>query len=181
MTCIVGIEHAGAVTIGGDAAAVEGLRLTVRTDPKVFFVDDFLIGFEDSFRMGQLLRYRLRVPSQKCDDDFEFMATTFVDAVRKCFTAGGFSRNDDGEESGGSFLVGYGGRLYAIDSDYHVGRARCGFEAIGCGSEFAIGSMASTTGPAENRVRMALTVAATHCAGVVAPFTILTSTETFYE
>lgn len=175
MTCIVGLEHDGGVTLGGDAAAVEGLRVTVRTDPKVFTVgDDYLIGFEDSFRMGQILRFRLRVPSQKCADPFEHMATTFVDAVRKAFTAAGFARNDDGEESGGSFLVAYRGRLYAVDSDYHVGHSAAGYESIGSGSEFALGSLGSTIGPPERRVRLALTVAARHCAGVVPPFTILT-------
>jgi len=177
MTCIVGLEHDGTVTIGGDAAAIEDMRITVRTDPKVFTVDEYLIGFEDSFRMGQLLRFRLRVPAQKCDDDFEHMATAFVDAVRKCFTQGGFSKIDDGEESGGSFLVGYRGRLYAIDSDFHVGHAACGYEAIGCGAELALGSIASTTGRPDTRVRFALAVAARHSAGVCPPFTILTQGE----
>jgi ATP-dependent protease HslVU (ClpYQ) peptidase subunit len=176
VTCIVGIEYEGTVTIGGDSAAVEGNRITVRSDEKVFVNGSYLIGFCDSFRMGQLLRYKLTVPKQKPQsDDFQHMATVFIDSVRKCFLAGGFAKTDQGEESGGVFLVGYKGALYCVDSDFHIGRASSGYEAIGCGEEFAIGSISSTTGKPERRVLKALTVAEQHSTGVCGPFTVLTS------
>lgn len=175
MTCIVGLEHDGVVTIGGDAAAVEESRLSTYSEPKVFFVGPYLIGFCDSFRMGQLLRYRLKVPKQTTDDDMEHMCTVFVDAVRKCFHQGGFAKTTESEEAGGVFLVALNNRLYSIDSDYHVGHSRLGYDAIGCGDLIALGSMASSTGTANYRVRLALHAAATHSTSVAPPFTLLTT------
>ena len=175
MTCIVGLEHDGRITIGGDAAAVEGMRISQRMDPKVFRVGPYIIGFSDSFRMGQLLRFSLDVPEQaSTSDDFEHLCTVFVDAVRHCLREGGFAKQSEGEESGGVFLVGYRGALYCIDEDYHVGRSAHGYEAIGCGEEFALGSLASTTGNAKSRILKALEAAALHSTGVCEPFTVVT-------
>jgi ATP-dependent protease HslVU (ClpYQ) peptidase subunit len=174
MTCIVGLEHDGRVTIGGDAAAVGEMRIVARVDPKVFRVGPYLIGFTESFRMGQLLRFTLDVPEQTSTaDDFEHLCTVFVDAVRQCFRDGGVARDDHGEETGGSFLVGYRGALYCVDDDYHVGRSVLGYESIGCGSEFALGSLASTTGNPRRRILTALAAAALHSVGVCEPFTTL--------
>ena len=61
MTCIVGLVHEGVVYIGGDSAGVGGMSLTVRADEKVFQNGEFLMGFTTSFRMGQLLRYSLKL------------------------------------------------------------------------------------------------------------------------
>lgn len=179
MTCIVGLEHDGLVTIGGDAAAVEDSRLTRYHAPKVFHVGEYLIGFCDSFRMGQLLQYRLKPPKQVAGvDDMAHLCTTFVDAVRKCFQQGGYAKSDNNEESGGVFLVGYRGGLYCIDEDYHVGRSMLGYEAIGCGDHLALGSLASTSGDPAGRVELALRAAALHSTSVVEPFTILTTDPT---
>lgn len=173
MTCIVGIEHDGNVTIGGDSAAVEGMRITTRLDPKVFRVGPYLIGFTDSFRLGQLLRFALDVPEQSSTvSDFEHLCTVFVDAVRGCLRDGGVAREEHGEETGGLFLVGYRGALYCVENDYHVGRAAIGYESIGCGSEFALGSLATSTGSPRRRVLRALEAAALHSSGVCPPYTI---------
>ena len=177
MTCIVGLEYDGIVTIGGDAAAVEDSRLTRYVEPKVFTVGEYLIGYCDSFRMGQLLQYRLKVPRQIVDDDMAHLCTVFVDACRKLFHQGGFAKSNDSEDSGGVFLVGYRSALYCIDEDYHVGRSALGYEAIGCGDHFALGSLASTAGDPEARVEMALRAAALHSTSVCEPFTILTTSQ----
>ena len=174
MTCIVGLEHDGVVTIGGDCAAVEDSRLTRYVEPKVFHLGDYLIGFCDSFRMGQLLQHRLKPPKQLVEDDFAHMCTTFVDAVRKCLYQGGFAKSGD-DDAGGVFLIGYSGRLYSCDTDLHIGRSMLGYEAIGCGDAFALGSLASTSGDPQARVQMALYAAALHSTSVSEPFTVLTS------
>ena len=174
MTCIVGLEHDGVVTIGGDAAAVEDSRLTRYVEPKVFTLGEYLIGYCDSFRMGQLLQYRLKPPKQTATDDLEHLCTAFIDAVRKCFHQGGFAKTTESEEAGGVFLVGYRGALYCVDEDYHVGRSMLGYEAIGCGDHLALGSLASTSGDPEARVQMALYAAALHSTSVAEPFTVLT-------
>lgn len=176
MTCIAGLVHEGKVYIGGDSAGVAGYYLTVRADAKVFRNGPFLMGFTSSFRMGQLLHYKLRVPAHHPDTDiYEYMVTTFIDTVRQCLRDGGYATNDKGEESGGTFLVGYRGRLFEINSDYQVGEALDGYAAVGCGGEVAQGVMFATIGDyhsPEDRIRLALEAAERHSVGVRRPFRI---------
>lgn len=176
MTCIVGIEHDGGVTIGADSAGIAGLSVTIRADTKVFRNGEFVMGFTTSFRMGQLLRYSL-VPPTPADWDIDrFMATEFVTAVRDCLREGGYSRIESGAESGGTFLVGIRGRLYRIDEDYQIGRSVDLYDACGCGEEFALGALHANGGlEPEDRVRGALEAAAHHSAGVAAPFHLVSA------
>jgi ATP-dependent protease HslVU (ClpYQ) peptidase subunit len=171
VTCIVGVEHEGKVVMGADSAGVAGLAITIRADTKIFQNGEFLMGFTSSFRMGQLLRYSL-VPPVPHDWDLDrFMATEFVTAVRDCLRDGGFVRNDSGVETGGVFLCALRGRLYRIDSDFQIGRSVDNYEAVGCGEEYALGSLfgSGELTPTE-RVTLALEAAAHHSAGVIAPF-----------
>lgn len=175
MTCIVGVVEAGRVTIGGDSAGSNGWTVTGRADSKVFTVGPYLLGFTSSFRMGQLLRYRLDVPAPDTWDVDRWMATTFVDAVRATLKAGGWSTEHSGQEHGGSFLVGIGGRLYRIEGDYQAGVASRGYDAVGSGAEVALGALHATQGqPADRRVTTALAAAAELTPFVRAPFTVET-------
>jgi ATP-dependent protease HslVU (ClpYQ) peptidase subunit len=142
MTCIVGLEHHGRVYIGGDSAGIAGTGLCVRADAKVFRNGPFLIGFTTSFRMGQLLQFKLKPPPHPADvDTFEFLVGTFVDTVRSCLKSGGFARRKEEQEIAGAFLVGYRGRLYTIDSDYQVGQSADRFGAAGAGAQLALGAL----------------------------------------
>lgn len=179
MTCIVGLVERGRIWMGGDSAGVSGLDICDRVDSKVFAKEGMLFGFTWSFRMGQLLRYKLKVPANPEDLPIDaYMATCFVDALRDCLKQGGFATKEKEAETGGQFLVGYSGRLFCLESDYQVGERREGFNACGCGSSYALGSLYSTVGlKSEIRVREALRAAAKFSAGVRAPFTILSSKE----
>jgi hypothetical protein len=176
VTCIVGVAHEGTVWIGGDSAGVAGYDLTVRSDVKVFRVGPYVLGFTDSFRMGQLLHYTLDAPTPPERDLERFMSTRFINAVRDCLTDGGFATNNAGQEAGGSFLVGARGRLFEVCSDYQVGEAREGYNALGCGANIALGAL-HLSGRQQmaprNRVRLALEAAERHSAGVRGPFTIV--------
>lgn len=173
MTCIVGLVHDGDVYIGGDSAGVAGLSLSIRADEKVFGNGPFIMGFTTSFRMGQLLRYKFSPPAQTVhQDDMEYMVTSFVDACRQCFSGNGFG--DKEATVGGNFLVGYKGKLYNIEGDYQVGIPRATFDAVGCGTDLALGAMFATDGlDPEERINAALAAASTFSAGVAPPFTIL--------
>lgn len=175
MTCIVGLVKDGTVWLGGDSAGVGGWDLTIRADAKVFTNGPFLMGFTTSFRMGQILRYALDVPDQSHkQDDFAFMVTTFVDAVRGALKRGGYAKKENEHESGGQFLVGYKGVLYEIGGDYQVALPTHGFAAVGCGDQVAHGSLYSTMGqPPRDRVVRALEAAEQFSAGVRAPFHVL--------
>jgi ATP-dependent protease HslVU (ClpYQ) peptidase subunit len=176
MTCIVGLVDKGNVYIGGDSAGVSGLSVTVRGDEKVFTNGPFIMGFTTSFRMGQILRYKFDPPKQTVSqDDMKYLVTDFIDAVQKCFTDSSFGS----KTTGGTFLLGYKGKLYKIDSDYQVGIPTKAFDACGCGSELALGALYASTGKKpEDRVRGALEAASIFNAGVLPPFTIVSQTKT---
>jgi ATP-dependent protease HslVU (ClpYQ) peptidase subunit len=175
MTCIVGLKHKGKVYLGGDSAGVAELDVTVRNDKKVFRNGDFIMGFTSSFRMGQVLAYKLTPPDMKQDQDMmEYMVCDFIDAVRDCLKAAGFTKITENQEEGGTFLVGFRDRLFMIDCDFQVGESISGIESVGCGGPFALGSLYSTKGKEpKKRVLEALEAAQHYSGGVRAPFTVL--------
>ena len=167
--------------MGGDSAGVEGLNIKVRLDPKVFVLKErFIIGFTNSFRMGQLLNFSLKLPPQKqAQSDYQYMCTDFINTVRKCFDAGGYMGKDKeggNREEGGSFLVGYRSMLYEIGEDFQVGINKEPYCSIGCAEDYAHGSLFSTAKldlSPEERITHALETAAYFSAGVRPPFVIL--------
>jgi hypothetical protein len=185
VTCIVGISDGRTVWLGGDSAGVAGYSLVVRADQKVFSAGDFCMGFTDSFRMGQLLRYSLRPPA--CDEStdlFAYMCGPFIEAVRGCLKVGGYARMRDEAEEGGNFLVGFRGRLFEVCSDYQVGETVSGFNAVGCGAAVALGALeaystlpAATRPACEDQARLALRAAETWNIGVRGPFHVVSSGE----
>jgi len=178
MTCIVGlIDSNKNVYIGGDSAGTAGSERTIRKDPKVFIRDKFIMGFTSSFRMGQLLmaddRFKIR-EHKKEEDDFYYMINAFIPAVQQLFADGGYLSIDKNVKEGGIFLCGYNGRLYKISSDFQVGESVDDYSCIGCGEEYALGSLFSTDGqPVEDRVLKALEASAYFNNAVSAPFTVL--------
>lgn len=175
MTCIVGlVAEDGAVYIGGDSAGIGGWSLTVRKDTKVFRNGPFLIGGSESFRMLQLLHHAFTPPEyDPAIDVTKFMSTTVVDAFRDCFKAGGYARKNSEQEAGGTFLIGFAGRLFYIGQDYQVGEPISGYEAIGCGDQVACGALYATQGrEPQKRIEIALQAAEAHNAGVRGPFVI---------
>lgn len=157
--------------MGGDSAATDDTAITLRADQKVFILKNrFIIGFTTSFRMGQLLRFSLAVPLQKkSQNDFQFMCTTFINAVKKCFKKGDFGETKEG----GEFLVGYRGNIYKIQEDFQVEKSLDNYSAVGAGEDYALGSFFSTDAldiKPEDRVFCALKAAAKFSINVRGPF-----------
>ena len=178
MTCIVGLIDKKTVYMGADSAGVGNLNLRVRKDLKVFKNGKFLMGCTTSFRMIQLLKYQFippkHPPSLNTD---KYMVTKFIDAVRKCFKNGGFAKSENDEEKGGTWLVGYKGRLFRIEDDYQVAENIFPFDSCGCGENYAMGSLYSTNGrikDPQKRIILALEAAQEFSAGVKGPFYIKT-------
>lgn len=178
MTCIAGLIEDGTVYMGGDSAGVAGYDLHIRADQKVFKNESYLMGFTSSFRMGQLLRFKLKPPSRFKTDGtkkelYEYMVTDFVDAVRQCLKDGGYAEKRNDVEQGGTFLVGCEGRLFVIESDYQVAEMIDSYAAVGCGDTIALGVLYATKGhPPEERIRVALEAAERYSAGVRGPFVV---------
>ena len=177
MTCIIGlVSKDGCVFLGGDSAGIAGLNVTVRKDPKVFKVGNFVFGFTSSFRMGQLLQYSFTPPDHDPRVNVDkYIRTEWLNSVRKCFESGGYMRKNSEQEEGGCFLVGYQGRLYFIDSDFQIAESLDDYYSVGCGAEFAMGAMhalKNTELAPEEKIKVALHCAAHHSAGVRPPFLI---------
>lgn len=170
MTCIVALIDKGNVYIGGDSAGVAGNFITIRKDEKVFINGDCIMGFTSSFRMGNLLQYKFVPPQQKAkQSDIKYLNTDFIDAVKKTFKENDFGKPDEG----GSFLLGYRGKLYNISADFQVGIPMLDFDAVGCGADIALGAMYVSSGDPKKRIIKALEASATFSTGVAAPFRVL--------
>lgn len=166
--------------MGADSAGTNvNFKQRTRLDKKVFINGEFIIGFTSSFRMGQLLKYKLNPPkyiSEIHGDIFKYMCTHFIDSLRQCLKEGGYAQIDKGEESGGCFLVGFRGRLFEIESDFQVGENADKYSAVGCGEEYALGTLYSLKDKkmtAAEQIKSALACAEYFSAGVRGPFNIL--------
>lgn len=179
MTAIAGIVDGDNVWIGGDSAGVGGMDMQTRSDPKVFKNGEFLFGYTSSFRMGQLLEHEFSPPKPyEGENGMAYMVRRFIPAVKDTLRSGGYQTSKDGQDIGGTFLVGYRGQLYEVQCDYQVARLRQPFHAVGCGDHLALGSLHATQGfdlTPKERIKMALQAAETFSAGVRGPFTILST------
>lgn len=183
MTCIAALVSHDKVWMGGDSAAVGGhYSLTIRKDQKVFRKGDFLLGFTSSFRMGQLLAHQFQPPARPEGMELhEYMVVKFVEGLRETFKLGGYAQKEKEAENGGTFLVGYCGRIFKICDDYQVAESVYPFDACGCGEDVALGALYAqwngVTGKVEfdepNRaLRTALVAAERFSAGVRGPFNV---------
>jgi ATP-dependent protease HslVU (ClpYQ) peptidase subunit len=167
------------VTIGGDSASVADISITVRKDVKVFRNKDFIIGCTSSFRMAQLLRFSFKPPDIKSKDIYEYMCTNFINEVRNCFENGGYlQKYTDGDEKGGTFLVAYKNRLFKIYDDFQVAESVDIFDAVGCGADFALGSLFTVSSEklaAKEKVIHALESASYFSGGVRPPFILIST------
>ena len=188
MTCIVGMLHDGVVYMAGDHIATDGYCKEVQKRSKVFRNGDFIIGYTESFRMGQLLEHVWEPPKKPkdCKDHTEYMVKFVVPSLIKCFDDNKFIRsvNDsdsaskrsvNGQAYGGEFLVGYRNRLYKVESDFAVLECVNGYDAIGAGEEYARGALEALKMTANPDATLFLTAAlkATekHCALVCVDWT----------
>jgi len=174
MTCIVGVAEGGKAYIGADSASVAGWQVRATGLRKVFRRQQFVIGYTGSFRMGQILQHHLTVEPQKSEPDEAYMVRTFIEAVRDCLKEHGFAEVENNVEKGGTFLVGYNGIVYDIDSDFQVNHFADGFTAVGCGNEYALGALkALETLPPKERILRSLEISAHFCGAVTGPFLVV--------
>ncbi len=177
MTCIIGLKcrESGKVYIGGDSAGSDGENVQVRAERKVFQVGEFLIGFTTSFRMGNLLRYSFVPPKQHLKEmnDFAFIVSQFIPAVQECLDKGGWTKVENCQSQGGTFLLGYRDELYLIENEFSVGKLVDNIAAIGCGDQVALGAMyAMPKVPPKKRIIEALKIAAHLRNSIRPPFVV---------
>lgn len=187
VTCIAAVRSGRRVVIGGDSAGVHGYSIVTRADEKVFTRVDpagekWAFGFTSSFRMGDLLRYKLEIPEVRPGKGGlrEFMVTRFVDALRTCLRTGGWIEKDKDREQGGVFIVAFRGEIFEIHGDFQVAMPAAGYSAVGCGADLALGALYALHArpkewpvgepPAKWAVEIALEAANQFSAGVCPPY-----------
>lgn len=173
MTIIVALKHDGDIYMGCDSAGTRGIsEVRVRKDSKIAIRKGYVLGFTDSFRMGQLLQYEVDFPEPSKTGHFKFMVKKVIPKIRECFGNHGFTTvQHQNRETGGEFLIGFSGSLYHIFSDFQVAEMHLPYTACGCGDHYALGSLASTEGmKPRDRVLKALKVAGEFSNGIRAPY-----------
>lgn len=187
MTCVIGISDGDRVWIGGDSGASLGQEVRRSRLPKVFKrPDGLIIGYTDSYRMGQLLQYALSdlTSEEGYEDPYDFLVTVFSEKIRVLFRDYGFSKIESNRDSGGTFLLGYKGKLYSVYSDFQVNESSDDIEAIGAGREYALGAIkalerALPNLAAPDKIQRGLEVAEYFCSGVMGPFTLEVSPQIY--
>lgn len=177
MTAIVGLIDDGKVFIGGDNAETTGWY--GRTDladsiSKVFNNGPYIIGTAGSSRVAQRLQYHVKIPVPPRDIDHEDNDAMLSFVIKEIVPA--IQDKLGQKKSGCTFILGYRDKLYQIYTDYSVSIRSHGYQACGCGEDFALGSLFTTDGAKKaprDRVTTALEAAAEFSSGVAGPFTIL--------
>lgn len=185
MTCIVGIADGKNVWIGGDSWAGNAYDGFTIRDSKVFKLRSCLIGYTDSFRMGQLLQFRMNEDIagfhlDQANDIHRYMATTFVDEVRRVMRDNGCLTRENEVENLGTFLVGCRGRLFRFEPALSVLEASgtINYSAAGCGDQLALGAIHAMINSGacfdpDSIIQRAIEAAAYFCPNVRPPITIL--------
>jgi ATP-dependent protease HslVU (ClpYQ) peptidase subunit len=178
MTCIVGIMHDDKVYLGGDSAAstMDGFTTKIRI-PKVYQIDEYLIGYAGSFRMGKFIQYNIEFPkpptwargSEKLD---EFINGYLVPHIRKCVKESDLDQN---EKEDFEFIIGLRGHIFELDENWAAYESAEPYVAIGSGAQIALGSLYSTSNWSNpgKRIRVALEASERYNSYVSSPFTIL--------
>lgn len=186
MTCIVGLEMSDGVWIAGDSCGSDGILQITYQQSKVFYKGELLLGYTSSFRMGQLLEYHWQVPDHPSGKtDLNYLVTEVVPSLLSLYQAQGYEKKyTDGQRAGGICLLGYRGKLYRMDSDFHLGRNSCGYDAVGSGTQVALGALAALVDAGlrpQLLLAEVLEIASRFCVGVLPPFTILQLTNSKEE
>lgn len=192
MTCIVGyISGNKTIYMGGDRAAVNQFGIQkILTEPKVYFVDNFVIGFCGSLRFGQVVRYSFTPPEKPEGMSLMgYMCGPFVTTLRTVLEEQYPDCNEDSESGcDGSLLVGTEGRLFGIDSSFAVLESNKPYLCIGSGEYHANSALEvlqylnnknkCVTTP-EHDIELALSLSALNCCGVARPFDIAIYNDVF--
>jgi hypothetical protein len=179
VTVSCGVVEAGTVVPGGDSAlSADGGDQTIG-QPKVFELAGMLFGCAGEMRVVQLLKHVFEIPLRgEGQDPEQYVVRDFARELRAFLSVEapelvGSSGSDD---EPWSLLLAVGGKLSRICSHFTVRESQTGYDAIGSGTPFALGSLASTVGqPPRVRVETALKAAELHVPSVKGPFCILTS------
>ena len=191
MTCIVGMVDGNVVLIGSDSAATDEFgNQEVQRDAKLFTLQvpvagrpegpkgpkaSMLIGFSGSFLVAQAIRWMLNVPRYRPTEPImKYMVAHFVPAARAAVTkALGEPKDTESMFREATFLIGFQGRLFTVESNGQIMESLHGYASVGAGSSTALGAMwASGSRDAWTVLEDGLHAAEYFCSTVRGPFHI---------
>lgn len=152
MTVVVGVRHKQGVVLAADAqwSWSNDNRMADLAQPKVHsLLDTLAVGYCGSGRFGQILTYHLTdsledpfLPREDRDEQY-WAVREFIPYLRDVTSAHGhlhILEADQTESFGESaFLLAVRGVLFLVESDFSVNQHRLPYEAVGSGSENAMG------------------------------------------
>lgn len=184
MTCLAGIidKINDCVWLGGDSLGSNGYDKAVYIQTKVFrnkLFKNVIMGSTNTFRHIDLLRYSDNLFEEidlykNTQIDHEYMVTKFIPNLINLFNGGIKSIGET--DRGANLIVCVKNKIFEIQEDYSVLEPMLGFCSVGCGQNFAYGSMFSTKDldiPIPKKIELALESAEQCGCGVQRPFTII--------
>ena len=173
MTVIVAISDGKNIYMGGDRGHSDTYTLVSSTQPKIFDVGSYLIGYSGNSGIGQAVIYNFEYPAVgKTHNIDRHMLKVFIPALRSFFKDNDIKIPDDDDNNAG-FIVGVKGRVYEIDiSDFQC--VEYNEVCIGSGSSYAYGSLYTSIDlPAKARVEKAIQSAINYSPTCQSPIDIL--------
>lgn len=173
------VDDEGNIHAGADSAIGGENEIYRFHEPKVFIKGPYLLGYCQSARLGQVLRYHFEAPEPSTDEEDlnGFMVATFVPALRRVLEIHGAMTPGLVEMPKGSVvMVGYRSQLWCISTNLTVTQMTPR-AAIGSGRSHAYGAlhalMASGTEPFGRIIELTMEAAAEHSPRVRPPFRYL--------
>lgn len=137
MSVVVGLIDKDELYMAGDSACAHPDLGWICTDqtPKVWRQDQYLIGVVGKCRVADVV-------SDSLDLEDCGTAHDFVEKVRVALRKGGALKVQNGLESmDGEILIGVGGKLFQIVSNFGVFQPKLPYHAIGAGTQYALGAL----------------------------------------
>lgn len=188
MTCIVGIETSSGVWLGADSwsCSADGDRPSFTiAESKLFKKDSLIFGSCGSIRFANVVKFlvpNIKYTNKSSDPDsiLGWIVRKWIPVFRKVILREGLvvgaETNHEADDTG-ELLLGVGGVLLAIGSDFGVERVKRGYNAIGSGASIACGALHALIHNERNEpkhdLRLALEASRAHSPFVKGPFTFL--------
>ena len=144
MTAVAGFAKNGTVYMAADSLGSSGGVKDEIIGSKLIKRDNFLFGYTDSFRFGDILRYNFNPPYHRSSVPItEYIVTSFIPTLRQCLEDHKYVDTTPGGESG-HFLAGYQGHLFEIQSDFSILESTSNYASVGSGFLLCLGSMCTS-------------------------------------
>jgi hypothetical protein len=180
MTCVVGSIDGRKLILAADSAGGNGDEIYTLPARKVFAVGPYLFGVCGSYRLAQVLRYRIELPDPPESADLEaFLVRDLIPALRRAVeqeNVVGCGSCSLGQKT--CLLLGCRGELWHVGPDFTV-LQESPFAAIGSGRLRAYGALhalhAAGVEPAERRLELTLAATAAYTSSVRPPWQFIHS------